>query len=164
MRALKGVKVDPDAENTLLLYDNPDLGLRFQYPRRWRVAQVMGPQVALATNDGSGVLITIDPLDQVPTSDAFLAESRGWLEKQKAKLLKVYSARRLRTTPTLDAFALEAEMGGQRVWMDYYITRQSGGGVTLAARLLPADLAGVRKEVDRIARTTVVTKKITAKK
>jgi hypothetical protein len=162
--ALKGVKVDPDADNTLLLYDNEYLGLRFLYPRRWRVAQEMGSQVALAAGDGSGLLITVDPLGRVPTIAAFLTESRGWLEKQRAKLLKVYSARRVRETPPLDAFALEAEMAGQKFWMDYYVTRQTGGGATLAARQMPGDLTNLRKEVDRIARSVVITKKIEAKR
>jgi hypothetical protein len=162
--ALKRVKLDPDAENTLMLYDNPALGLRFQYPRRWRVAQEMGPQVALDGGDGSGILVTVDPLERIPSSVAFMAESRGWLEKQKAKLLKIYTARKLVEKPALEAFALEAEMNGQRFWMDYYVTRQDGGGATLAARLMPGDLTNLRKEVDRIARSVVITKKIQAKK
>jgi hypothetical protein len=161
---LKGLKVEPDADNTLLLYDNPDLGVRFLYSRRWKVAQVMGAQVALDASDGSGVLITIDPPERVPTSAAFQRESRGWLEKQKAKLLKVYSPTSLRASPPLEGFALEAQMRGQKFWMDYYVTKQSGGGVTLAARLMPADLAALRKEVDRIARSATITRAITTKK
>src|SRR5260370_29199371 len=35
---LKGVALEPNDDNTRLLYDNPDLGVRFQYPRRWRAA------------------------------------------------------------------------------------------------------------------------------
>jgi hypothetical protein len=143
--ALKGVKVEPDADNTLMLYDNTDLGVRFLYSRRWRVAQVMGPQVALDNGEGAGVLITIDPLQRIPTSADFLTESRGWLEKQKAKLLKVYTPRTLRTSPALEAFALEAEMQGRRIWMDYYVTRQAGGGATLAARLTMSELGELRK-------------------
>src|SRR5262249_5996323 len=33
--ALKGVALEPNADNTLLLYDDPELGVRFLYPRRW---------------------------------------------------------------------------------------------------------------------------------
>jgi hypothetical protein len=162
--ALKAVKVEPDADNTLMLYDNPELGVRFLYSRRWRVAQVMGPQLALDSGDGCGVLITVDPPERIPTSAAFLAESRGWLEKQKAKMVKVYSPRKLREAPALEAFALEAQMLGQKIWMDYYVTRQTGGGATLAARLTTSDLADLRKEVDRIARSIVITRKIEAKR
>jgi hypothetical protein len=162
--ALKGVKVEPDADNTLMLYDNAEMGVRFLYSRRWRVAQVMGQQVALDNGEGAGVLITIDPLQRIPTSADFLTESRGWLEKQKAKLLKVYTPRKLRSSPALEAFALEAEMQGQKIWMDYYVTRQTGGGATLAARLTMSELGELRKEVDRIARSVVITRKIEGKR
>jgi hypothetical protein len=51
-------------------------------------------------------------------------------------------------------------MGGQKFWMDYYVTRQAGGGATLAARLPPRELATVRKEVAQLARSVVITRKI----
>ncbi len=60
--ALQGVVVEPNDDNTLLLYDNPDLGVRFRYGRRWHVAGVRGSQVALDGADGSGLLLTLDPL------------------------------------------------------------------------------------------------------
>ncbi len=37
--------------------------------------------------------------------------------------------------------------------MDYYVTRQTAGGATIAARLLPNNLAAVRREVEDIARS-----------
>jgi hypothetical protein len=43
--------------------------------------------------------------------------------------------------------------------MDYYVLRQAPGGATLAARLLPADLAGLQKEVERIARSVQIKEK-----
>jgi hypothetical protein len=149
--ALRGVALEPDDNNSLLLYDNPDLGLRFLYPRRWRVGTVRGTQVALDGADGSGLVITADAPGRVPTGDQFLAESRAWLTGQKARLLRAEAVRRLRAEPLLEHFALEAEMGGQKFLMDYYVTRQAAGGATLAARLPSADRDEVRKEVERIA-------------
>lgn len=159
---LKSLKLEPDAENTQLLYDNADLGVRFLHSRRWRVAQVMGAQVALATNEGDGVLITVDPLESVPTANAFQEESRGWVVKQKGQVVKTYSPRRLRERPTLDAFALEAELGKQKVWLDYYVTAQQGGGATIAGRMNPQGLGELRREVEKIAKSVVITKRITA--
>lgn len=159
--AVKGLKVEPDADNTLMLYDNPSLGVRFTHARRWKVAQVMGAQVALDTVEGNSILLTVDPPQRVPTPGAFLNETRTWLVKQKAKLTRTYSPKHLRDGPSLDAFALEAEMGGQKLWLDYYVTSQTGGGVTLAARLLPNELAELRREVDRTARSVEVTRRIT---
>jgi hypothetical protein len=160
--SLKKVGLEPNDDNTRLLYDDRDLGVRFLYPRRWRVLGVRGSQVILDGADGSGLLLTLDPVDRVPTGAAFLAESRDWLQKQKAKLLRVVPPQSLRASPPLEHFALEAEMGGSRFWMDYYVTRQANGGATLAVRLLPRDLAALRQEAARLARSIVVTKKISA--
>jgi hypothetical protein len=156
--ALKGVATEPNADNTLLLYDNAELGVRFLYPRRWHVASVRGSQVTLDSADGSGLLLTLDPLTRAPTGARFLAESRDWLGKQQARLLRIEQPRTLRSVPVLEHFSLEAEMGKQKFVMDYYVTRQNNGGATLAARLLPDDLAALQKEVERIALSVAVTR------
>jgi hypothetical protein len=156
--AWRGVALEPNADNTLLLYDNPGLGLRLLYPRRWKVVGTQGNQLALDSADGNGLLVTVDPLAKVPTGQQFLAESREWLQK-KARLLRVDPPRPVAGATNLEHFALEAEMGGQRFVMDYYVTRQASGGATLAARLLPNDLATLQREVERIARSVVITRK-----
>jgi hypothetical protein len=38
------------------------------------------------------------------------------------------------------------------------VTRQKAGGATLAARLLPDDLAALQKDVERIAKSITVAK------
>jgi hypothetical protein len=157
--ALKGVALEPNADNTLLLYDNPELGVRFLYPRRWHVAGVRGRQVALDEANGNGLLLTLEPPERVPTGAQFFAESRDYLTGQKAKVLRADPPRRLQGAPQeVEQFDLEAEAGGQKVWLDYYVLRQAPGGATLAARLLPNDLVALRKEVERMARSVVVTK------
>jgi hypothetical protein len=159
--ALRGVVLEPNADNTRLLYDNPDLGVRFLYPRRWHVAGVHGRQIGIDAPDGSGLLLTLEPLARVPTADQFQTESREFLLKEKAKLLGSRAPGRLQQAPQeLDHFDLEVEAMGQRVQMEYYIARQGNGGVTIAARLLPKDLAALQKEVEGIARSLAVTKKI----
>jgi hypothetical protein len=161
---LRGVGLEPNDNNTLLLYDNPELGVRLLYPRRWHVAGVRGRQLALDEPGGSGVLITLEPLARVPTGTQFLTESRDWLVKQKAKLLSVGQPRRLQAAPQeLEQFQLDAEVTGQRFLMDYYVVRQAQGGATLAARLLPKDLAKLQKEVQSIARSVRITRTIEAK-
>jgi hypothetical protein len=163
--ALRGVALEPTDDNTRLLYDNPELGVRFLYPRRWRVAGVHGRQVGLDGADGSGLLLTVEPPAQVPTGAQLLAESRAYLEGQKAKVLRADAPRPLQGPPQeLEQFGLDVDVLGQRVRMDYYVLRQSGGGATLAARLLPKDLAALRREVEGIARSLTVTRSIEDKK
>jgi hypothetical protein len=162
---LKGVTTEPNAENTLLLYDNAELGVKFLHPRRWRVMGASGNQVSLDSADGSGgVLLTVEPVSRTPTGAQFLKESRDYLEKQKAKLKHVDQPRDLPGAAGLEHFALEAEMGGQAFVMDYYTSRQRDGGVVIAARLSQADAATLQKEVERLARSATITRKIEERK
>lgn len=156
---VKTVGVEPTAENTALLYDNPDLGVRFLHPRKWRVAGVRGRQVTLDEANGSGLLITLEPLAQVPTPAQYLTEAHKVVQEQKGQILRIDQPRQLSAAPQqLDHFTLDAEMNRQRVILDYFIARQATGGATLAARLLPTDLAELQREVERIARSVVVTR------
>jgi hypothetical protein len=163
--ALKSWSLDPNAENTLLLYDNPDLGVRFLYPRRWKVAGGLGRQVDLDGSDGSGLRITLETAETVPTAKQYLTESRDFLQGQKAKILGLDAPRRLQDAPReLDQFLLDVEIGKDRVTMSYYVARQAKGGATLAARLPTSDLAALKKEVDAIARSLVITRVIEVEK
>jgi hypothetical protein len=155
---LRGTTLEPDADNTLLLYDNPDLGVRFLYPRRWRVGGVRGTQLTLDGVDGNGLLLTLDPAGRSPDGRQFQEESRSWLSKQRATILREERLRPVRGEPVLETFATEAELSGQRFLMDYYVTRQAAGGATLAARLVPADLATARREVEKLARSITLSK------
>ena len=157
--ALKGISLEPNDDNTLLLYDNMELGVRFLYPRRWKVMGVRGRQVALDEANGSGLLLTVEPPAQVPTGADFLRESRGWLEQQKGKIGRVAAPQRIRTKQGEgEHFSLNVDLPGQSVVMDYYVVRQALGGATLAARLLPKDLAGLQKDIERIAGSLIITR------
>jgi hypothetical protein len=159
--ALRSVKLEPDDDNTLLLYDNEDLGLRFLYPRRWRVAGVRGGQLGIDETNGSGLMLTIEAAGRVPTAAQYLTESRNWLLKEKARIHRVTEPRTLRNAPNvLEHFGIEMEAMNQRSFMEYYVVRQKFGGVTIAARLLPNDLASLRREVERIARSVEITRPI----
>ena len=161
--ALKGLALTPDADNTLLLYDNAELGLRFVYPRRWRLAGGIGPQVRLdGAEDRSGLQITLDPPARVPTGAQLLAESREDFAKQKAKIFRADAPAPVRGgAGELEHFTIDVEVKGERVLMSYYVAKQANGGATLAARLLPGkDLDALLKEVERIAKSVTVTKPI----
>ena len=81
--ALKGVPLEPNADNTRLLYDNPDFGVRFLYPRRWHIGAVRGSQVALDGADGSGLLITLDTPARTPTGrSSWTNRGAGWRAKR----------------------------------------------------------------------------------
>jgi hypothetical protein len=158
--ALRDLELKPTPENTLLLYDNPELGVRFLYPRGWRVGAVQGKQLTLDHARGGGILFTVESAEKVPAADDYLKETLGVLEKQKATIAATEKPSRLRTEPVqLDRFALDATIGMNKLRLEYAVLKQSDGGVTIAATL-PSDDAEMRPEVARIVRSLSVTKKI----
>lgn len=159
--AIRGLKLEPTDDNTRLLYDNPDLGVRFLHPRRWKVMGVRGRQIAVDDANGNGMLMTLEPISQAPTGAQYLRESKEWLEKQKAKIVTGDPVRRFGSDRgELEHFTLEVELPTEKVVMDYFVIRQALGGVTIAARLLPAHMLETKKDVENVARSIVVTGKI----
>lgn len=162
--ALRGLKLDADPENTALLFENAELGLQFHYPRRWRVASITPRQVTLVDPNGSGVLMTLEPTERVPTATAYRDESRAFLKAQGFKEVRAEDPRRLSPLPReLDTFALEVEKDKERVLVDYFVLRQQIGGVAMTARLLPEDLRQSREEVARVARSLALTRAVPSK-
>ena len=53
-------------------------------------------------------------------------------------------------------------MEKQKLWMDYYVTSQSGGGATIAAKLNPQGLGELRREAEALAKSVTITKTIVA--
>lgn len=158
--SLRGLDLRPTAENTELLYDNPDLGVKFNHPRRWRVGAVQGRQVTLDEPTGGGVLITVEPAATLPSADKYLAEVRDFLKKEGAAVNGVEAPRRVSDRPRLDRFALDAEVKQERVRLEYAVVGQPEGGATVAARLPWADREELRRDVDRVLRTLTITKRI----
>src|SRR5262249_22161277 len=131
--SLRGVQLEPDPQNTRLLFDNPEMRIRFLYPRRWHVAAVHDNQIDLDERRGGGLRVTLEPLARVPTGQQFLSESQAFLQQQKIRVVRVESPREVSAgTGRLERFALEIETGGQRAWMEYYVVRQPPGGATMA--------------------------------
>ncbi len=160
---VRGLKLDPTDDNTRLLYDNPDLGVRFLHPRRWKVMGVRGRQIAVDDTNGNGMLLTLEPISQAPMGDQYLRESKEWMEKQKAKIGAIDPVRRLGSDRgELEHFGLEVTLPTEKVVMDYYVVRQALGGVSIAARLLPAHLTEAKRDVENTARSIAVTGRITA--
>ncbi len=156
--ALRLINLNSNDDNTLLLYDNPDVGVRFEYPRAWKVAGIEGRQITLDGPNGNGLLLTPVLLKDVPSPAQYLAEARTFIEQQRGRLYGVQPALALRSEPLLVRFALEAEMNNQRLLLDYYILKQKEAGATLVARLLPDAVKDLRPGVERIAKSLVVTK------
>jgi hypothetical protein len=157
-RSIQGVELRPTPENTLLFYNNSDLGVRFVYPRSWRVGAVQGNQVSLEHNrKGGGILVTLEPPAKLPTAEQFVAEAKDQVKTLKGTVTGTDGPRR---SGGLDRFALDAEIGGKKVKLAYAILRKEDGGATFAARLPADDAAEMTRDIDRILKDLEVTKPI----
>ena len=96
--SLRDLGLKPNTENTLLLYDNSDLGVRFLYPRGWRIGAVQGKQVTLDHARGGGILITVEPPAKVPAVEDYLKEVSGFLIKEKAQITANEKPERIRAS------------------------------------------------------------------
>jgi hypothetical protein len=161
--ALNKVDLKPTDDNTQLLYDNPDLGVKFLHPRRWRVGVVQGRQFTLDEPQGGGILFTVTPPGKTPTAAAFQSEVKEFLAKQKAKLAPIPEPKRWQAKPAIDRFDIDAELGNGRVRMGYAVLTTADGGVTVAARLPEKLVAELSPDLDRVLKTFSVTKKVVEK-
>src|SRR5439155_13092290 len=159
--AIKGLDVSPSDDNTRLLYDSEETGVRFMHPRRWRVVRTNGRQITLDEADGSGLLITLAPPDDVPNTERFLREAIKEMKDRGAKLTNRTGPEKL--ADGVERFTLDADLGKDKVAMDYIIIRQDKGGATLAARLPAAQREERMKELERLARSFAVTRRLDGK-
>ncbi|MGF1580468.1 MAG: hypothetical protein ACFCD0_13990 [Gemmataceae bacterium] len=157
--ALQKVTTEPNERNTLLLHQDPDLGIQFLYPRQWRVGGARGNQISIDERNGSGLLLTVEPPKRVPTGAQFARESRDYLEKQKARITSTTAIRLVRQSPRIEDFAIDVAFGKDRFRMYYLVFRNDLGGVVVAARLQLKDLQNLQKDVIGIAATIRLTKK-----
>lgn len=159
--AARTLDLRPTESNTLLLYDNPDLGVRFLHPRRWRVGAVQGNQVTVEESGGGGILITAESPRTLPAADQYQRETREYLRKQNWAVGAAEAPRRAADRPArVDRFALDAEVNREKVRMEYAVVAQPEGGATVAARLPWADRAALERDVDTLLRSLVITKRI----
>ena len=163
--SLRGIDLKPTAENSLLLYDNPDLGIHFLYPRRWRVGVVQGKQVTLDEPQGGGILLTVVPVARVQTGEQYRKEVQTYLLGQKAKVTALGDVRLVSEKPVrLERFSLDAELVSGKVRLEYAVASTADGGVTVAARLPATEAADLQADVDRVLKNLSVVKVVEGKK
>jgi hypothetical protein len=160
---LKGLELSPTDDNSLLLYDHPDLGVRFLHPRRWRVASVQGRQISMEEPKGGSILITLTPAGKTPTGPAFHTEVQQYLAKHKVKVSPIPDPKRVSDQPAIDRFGFDAQLEENQSRLEYAVVSTSDGGATVAARFAEKAAAELQPDLDRILKKFAITKKISEK-
>ncbi len=152
--ALRGLVLEPNDDNTRLLFDNAKVGVRLLYPRNWRV---MGPtpqgQIGVEDSKGNGLLLAIGPAAGTPSVQQYMHETADWLKKQNAVVHRIDPPRQVQQG--VDMFTADVTLNQKRVQMHSYVLRQRDGGATLAATLAQPS-AELAREIERIARSVQI--------
>jgi hypothetical protein len=159
--ALKGLDLTATPENTRLLHDTIESGVRFLHHRNWRVVRMAGRQLTLDETDGAGLLLTLDTADGVPTAARYLREALKELQDRGAKIRDRVGPDRI--AEGVDRFLIETEIGKDRVTMVYYVIVRDKGAATLAARVPTPHREARLKELDGLARSFAVTRRLDGK-
>lgn len=159
--AIKGLDLVPSEENTRLLYDSDETGVRFVHSRNWRVVRTTGRQITLDETGGAGLLITLDTAEVIPATGKYVREAMKELQDRGARLTNRTGPERL--ADGIERFTLEAEQGKEQLTMDYMVIKQDKGGATLATRIPIVNREARMKELERLARSFVVTRRLDGK-
>ncbi len=159
---LKAVDLLPTAANSLLLYDDPSTGVRFDYPRRWRVGVTAGRQLAIDEATGqAGLLLTTTPPDKTPTAAAYLVEVKGFGIKQGWTVTGETAPARAAGDPAVDRFTLDVTSKGEKLRLPYAVVTTPAGGATVAARVVAGPQAAVLEaDIDGIVRSLRLAKPV----
>ncbi|MCS7015652.1 MAG: hypothetical protein NZM42_05955 [Gemmatales bacterium] len=152
-QAIRGLTLVPNEENTRLLFDEPELGLRFIYPRRWTVRRADARQVVLDEPNGGSILLTLDSPGHAWTAAQYQNHVEQWLAKEKATVHRRGVIRGIaQASGRLEHFQYEVSLRGERLILDYYAYQHPHGSVTLAARI-PTTVAKLSEDVALIAQS-----------
>ena len=158
-QALQGVVLEPNFDNTRMLFTEPTLGVEMTFPRHWTMRQADAKQIVLDEPNGNGLLITLEPADRTPSAEQYKTEVEAWIAKEQIKLLRTDPVQRLQAgVDTVDRFAFEAEIKGQRCVLDYFVVRQAAAGATCAGRWDINAAPTLHAEAERIVKSLKLTK------
>jgi hypothetical protein len=152
--------VDPDRDNTRLLFEDDETGVRLLYSRNWKPRVETG-QVKLDDLRGNGLVITPDPLKSLPALNQLLNEARSGIERRKGTVTFAGPTQTIQQRPTaVESLTMEASVPSdketKRGTMVLSVIRDEAAGATLAATLVTSDRAAVVQEIERMAMTVRV--------
>jgi hypothetical protein len=159
--ALSGLNLKPTPENTRLLFEDHQSGLRFLYPRSWRVGMVRGRQITIDHVQGAGILLTLESSTKMPTPEGYYQEVVAFLRQRQAQWQKLHGPHSGGTPPnTLIRFGIRAKWDKGEEQLEYALVYQPEGGVIAAARLPLNQVETLLPEMEQIFRSLQVTRHI----
>ncbi len=150
--ALTGIVRKPNAQNTALLFEASDQGIRFLYPRNWELTSVARIVVQLEEPTGGSMRLTIDA-DPAPTTSKLRSDLLSWLNSQQATVKDASPVQSisLSNSRKADRFTVRAELGTKEKEWTYVVLRSNARSVTVAANLVGDRADALRADIQSVA-------------
>jgi hypothetical protein len=163
--ALQGLSLKADSENTALLFDSSQLGVRFLYPRNWELTSVAKSTIQFEEPTGGNMRLTLDSAAN-PSAEKLQAELLTWLKQQKATLQNKETPQAQTLTETLKAerFTVRAQHQEREKEWTYLIVRDADRSVVLATNFIQERADAMREDLLFLARSLEFTPKEAQKK
>lgn len=145
-----GLTLDANEENTLLLVQEPRLGLELLHSRRWVPSPVSDQSWRVDGPSGSGLTLQFEPANNIPPADGIRKQIEVTLSK---------TAQQLRPQPDpagwegTQRLAWTGTQNGQNFVFEYFLWKQGSHGAIVAGRYYAPEAAMARKDVERIMKS-----------
>jgi hypothetical protein len=156
---LKALDLKPSEANTQLLFDDEELGVKFNYSRRWRVA-VTGNQVTFEDKLGATALFTVMTAAKLPTAKQFRDDVKSYLAKEKLRVSPLTDVQSISDQPKIERFGVESTTTTGVFALEYAVLTTSDGGLTMAAQCSRSQQADVMSSLEATLKSVVLKKPV----
>jgi hypothetical protein len=145
-----GLTLEANEENTLLLVQEPRIGLEFLHSRRWVPSPVNDQSWRIDGPSGSGLTLQFEPANNIPDMNTVRKPIEATLSKTVQQLKPLpdpagwNGVQRLSWTGT---------QNGKEYVFEYFLYKQGAKGAIVAGRYHAPDATLAQKDAERILRS-----------
>ncbi len=155
-----GLALDPNEENTLLLVQEPRLGLELVHSRRWVPRPISDKQWIIDGPSGSGLTIQFESSANIPDADRVRKEIEARLAK---------TAQGLKPEPDPAGWSHEGRAAQRLAWrgtqngkdfvFEYFLCKEGQKGAIIAARYHAPEADEAQRDVVRMVQSLKMERK-----
>jgi len=145
-----GLTLDANEENTLLLVQEPRLGLELLHSRRWVPSPVNDQSWRVDGPSGSGLTLQFEPAANIPAAEAIRRQIEATLSKTVQQLRPLPDPAGWEGTQRL---SWTGTQNGKDFVYEYFLWKQGSKGAIVAGRYHAPDAAPAQKDAERLVKS-----------
>jgi len=143
----KGMSLEPTEENTLLLVQEPHLGVEMVHSRRWVPRPVSDKSWIIDGPSGSGLTIQMESASNIPPADSVRKQIEATLGRTAQNLKPL-------PDPTgwtdVQRLSWTGSQNGKEFVFEYFLWKHGNKGAIIAGRYFAPEAGLAQKDVERM--------------